>query len=183
MDKYFKNGYAMIHNPNHHRAEENGLVYEHVYLVEKYIGRKLEEKEVVHHEDRNRSNNSKENLFVFRTIGDHSRYHKTGIKIETEDGSYISPPIRIKCKQCGEYFDSTSDNGHTYCSANCSSLDMRKAERPSKEELFELIKTKSFVEIGNTYNVSDNAIRKWCKSYGLPFRKKDIKNSRHSSIG
>jgi hypothetical protein len=25
------------------------------------------------------------------------------------------------------------------------------------------------------YNVSDNAIRKWCKDYNLPYRKKDIK--------
>ena len=46
--------------------------------------------------------------------------------------------------------------------------------RPSKEELEILIKTKSFSEIGRNYNVSDNSIRKWCKMYNLPFRKKDL---------
>lgn len=41
---------------------------------------------------------------------------------------------------------------------------------PPKDELEELIYKKSFVEIGKKYGVSDNAIRKWCKKYGLPFR-------------
>jgi hypothetical protein len=41
--------------------------------------------------------------------------------------------------------------------------------------LLELIKTKSFKEIGKIYNVSDNAIRKWCKSEGLPYLKSEIK--------
>lgn len=50
----------------------------------------------------------------------------------------------------------------------------RKVDRPSKEELELLIKSKSFSEIGRNYNVSDNSIRKWCKMYNLPFRKKDF---------
>ena len=29
----------------------------------------------------------------------------------------------------------------------------------------------SFVEIGKKYGVSDNAIRKWCKKYNLPYKK------------
>jgi uncharacterized protein YjcR len=31
------------------------------------------------------------------------------------------------------------------------------------------------VEIGKKYNVSDNAIKKWCKNKQLPYRRKDIK--------
>lgn len=55
-------------------------------------------------------------------------------------------------------------------------IKLRKVkDRPSKEELSELIKKMSFVKIGKMYNVSDNAIRKWCKSYDLPFKRKDIK--------
>lgn len=65
-------------------------------------------------------------------------------------------------------------NGRTSLQ-NISSMKQRKVERPSKELLYDLIKTKSFVEIGKTYNVSDKAIVKWCKYYKLPFRKKDIK--------
>lgn len=46
--------------------------------------------------------------------------------------------------------------------------------RPSREILESLIVTTSFKEIGRKFNVSDNAVRKWCKFYNLPYRKKDI---------
>lgn len=56
-----------------------------------------------------------------------------------------------------------------------STTSNRKVKnRPSKEELLELILNKSFRQIGKDFGVSDNAIRKWCKSYDLPYRKKDI---------
>ena len=54
-------------------------------------------------------------------------------------------------------------------------FNQRKVERPSIDELKLLVKNKSFVEIGRMFGVSDNAIRKWCKSYKIPYRKKDIK--------
>lgn len=55
-------------------------------------------------------------------------------------------------------------------------LNGRKVkDRPSKDSLENLIQNHSFVQIGRIYGVSDNAIRKWCKGYGLPFRKSDIK--------
>jgi hypothetical protein len=50
----------------------------------------------------------------------------------------------------------------------------RKIERPTKEALLVLIQNKPFLQIGKIYGVSDNAVRKWCKSYGLPYKKKDI---------
>ena len=49
------------------------------------------------------------------------------------------------------------------------------ADKPSKSELKEKIRTSTFVAIGREYNVSDNAVRKWCDHYGLPRRTKDIK--------
>ena len=61
----------------------------------------------------------------------------------------------------------------------CKECEMKNRiqEKPAtREELKSLIRTVSFVEIGRRYNVSDNAIRKWCISYGLPTRKKDINN-------
>lgn len=46
--------------------------------------------------------------------------------------------------------------------------------RPSKEQLLEMVKTYTFEDIGRKYGVSAKSIVKWCKSYGLPHRKKDI---------
>lgn len=45
-----------------------------------------------------------------------------------------------------------------------------------RKELKLLIRTMSFTNIGKKYGVSDNSIRKRCKYFNLPFRKKDIKN-------
>lgn len=44
----------------------------------------------------------------------------------------------------------------------------------TKEELKDLIRTIPFTEIGRKYNVSDNAIRKWCDKFNLPRKKSDI---------
>ncbi len=54
-------------------------------------------------------------------------------------------------------------------------FNQRRVERPSKEELGRLLQESNFTVIGKTYGVSDNAIRRWCKTYGLPYRKKDMK--------
>lgn len=43
--------------------------------------------------------------------------------------------------------------------------------RPSREELLDLIKRLPMIQIGKLYNVSDNAIRKWCKSYDIDYKK------------
>lgn len=41
--------------------------------------------------------------------------------------------------------------------------------RPEKDELCNLLKTeKSFCRVGRKYNVTDNAVRKWCKWYKIP---------------
>lgn len=39
-----------------------------------------------------------------------------------------------------------------------------------------MIKEFPFTKIGEEYGVTDNAIRKWCKAYNLPYRRKDIEN-------
>lgn len=75
------------------------------------------------------------------------------------------------CKKCGVLINNQS----TYCS-KCNSIKRRVCERPDREELKEMIRIKSFLQIGKDFGVSDNAIRKWCKSYNLPFRVRDIKN-------
>lgn len=55
------------------------------------------------------------------------------------------------------------------------SLNNRKVERCSRDQLKKLIRSIPFLQIGKKFNVSDNAIRKWCDYYNLPRRVKDIK--------
>lgn len=61
--------------------------------------------------------------------------------------------------------------GTKYCSVLCANIGNRRVKRPSKNELSDLIKTESILSLGRKYNVSDNAIRKWCRAYGLSCKK------------
>ena len=45
----------------------------------------------------------------------------------------------------------------------------------SRDELKQLIRTTPFTTIGKLYNVSDNAVRKWCDKYNLPRKTTEIK--------
>ena len=73
------------------------------------------------------------------------------------------------CKSCGKLLD----NNSTYC-LECSHKIQRVVERPTRQELKNLIRTQPFTKIANKYNVSDNAIRKWCISEKLPTKKSFI---------
>ena len=73
------------------------------------------------------------------------------------------------CQRCGVELKTNS----TYC-VDCAKLVQRKVDRPSREELKTLIRTIPFVQIAKQYNVTDNAIRKWCIAYKLPSKKKEI---------
>ena len=46
---------------------------------------------------------------------------------------------------------------------------------PSKEILESLIYNVPFMQIGRMYGVDGNSVKKWCKKYGLPHMKKDMK--------
>lgn len=79
------------------------------------------------------------------------------------------------CEKCGEPLKWSKARLCKKCANEENHILMRKVERPSKEELENLIFDKPFKEIGRMYDVSDNTIKKWCKNYGLPYRKCDMK--------
>jgi len=58
--------------------EQKGLSkyrLQHIVVVERYIGRQLNNSEVVHHIDGIKKNNDPSNLYLFQTGGDHTAYH------------------------------------------------------------------------------------------------------------
>ena len=76
------------------------------------------------------------------------------------------------CKECGKII---SKNENSLCK-ECYQKSTRIVTRPTREELKNLIRNKTFVEIGRIYGVTDNAIRKWCVTENLPSKKKEILN-------
>tara|TARA_R110002110_G_scaffold184875_2_gene391769 strand:+ start:4558 stop:4974 length:417 start_codon:yes stop_codon:yes gene_type:complete len=57
--------------------------------------------------------------------------------------------------------------GSKYCSAICY-RETSKSDIPKVPDLLEAFeKYKSYVQVGKFFNVSDNSVRKWVKSYGM----------------
>ena len=80
---------------------------------------------------------------------------------------------KVVCPVCKNSF--IPERGQKYCCKECMHYGQRKVIRPSREELKILLRKENFVQIGKNYGVSDNAVRKWCAYYDLPYRIKDIK--------
>ena len=79
---------------------------------------------------------------------------------------------KFYCIQCHQEITQKSSTGLCF---TCANILRRTCERPSREELKKMIRTIPFTSIAKQFNVSDNAIRKWCDTYNLPRKVSDIK--------
>lgn len=135
----------------------SGSAYEHRLVAERVYGDI--DGLVIHHKDENPTNNAASNLEPL-TRAEHALRHKP-------------PRVETVCPRCGVAFMVKQSQverwNKNYCSLNCTRLSNRVVERPSKIMLVEqLINQPNYLELGRQYGVSDNAIRKWCKQYGIP---------------
>ena len=122
----------------------------------------------IHHKDGNYMNNTENNLEVlcpnchsltpnYKALNSSGRENRTQSRKKycIDCGAPITAEA-IRCRDCAN--------------------KARIVEKPiTREELKNKIRTSPFTTIAKEFNVSDNAIRKWCEGYGLPTRKKDIK--------
>ena len=72
--KQRSDGYISIYFPTHPHSSKDGYVMEHILIMEKAIGRLLEDDEVVHHRNHIRDDNRIENLQLM-TFKEHARFH------------------------------------------------------------------------------------------------------------
>ncbi len=115
----------------------------------------------VHHQNGIRSDNRASNLLVL-SPNEHAQHHGAlWTTSETRACDCCTKPIRINEARLYR-------NGNFYCNRTCYNLASRKVSRPNAEELNSLLEQiGNWSAIGRLYGVSDNAVRKWAKQYGL----------------
>ena len=81
--------------------------------------------------------------------------------------------IKSYCEKCGKEIT----KGSKLCFDCNHVLQMSNSNKPDKETLIKDIYDLkgNFTRIGKKYGVSDNAVRKWCKKYEIPYKSSDYK--------
>ena len=80
-------GYIYIKAPeNHPNKHHDGYILEHRLVMEKHLGRYLEQKERIHHINENVQDNRIENLILFPNVSAHLAFHRKylGMKYRKE---------------------------------------------------------------------------------------------------
>ena len=91
-----------------------------------------------------------------------------------EEQRKVKRLVSKTCPNCGEEFV-PKDSKQIYCSPEC--YHSRHDNRPDIITLIKVFKEKgNFTQTGNYFNVSDNAVRKWCILYGLPIKTLELKS-------
>lgn len=121
----------------------------------------------IHHIDGDYTNNRESNLQVLcPNCHSLTENYKGANKSNRNRNQYSSR--KNHCIDCGKEIAKGS--------TRCKSCAKKKELVVSREELKELIRNYSFVYVARLYEVSCNAIRKWCDKYGLPRLSKEIKS-------
>jgi len=167
-------GYVLIYKPKHPACNKQGYVFEHRLVMEKYLGRFLSGKEIIHHKNRIRDDNRLCNLQLFSSNKDHLRVHKGWIK---KGDKWFK-----KCPDCKKFLEVNSENWcirkkgkgkdspTTYCK-KCGSIRWNKwwKNRPDLKRLAD-----------KKYNESHKEEKKeYDKQYRL--RKRRIKSGRRKN--
>jgi len=88
----------------------------------------------------------------------HAEVHEEEYK---KTGVFLRKKTNKNCPVCKKSLLVTNK----FCSKSCYAISRRKVPRPKRKQLIKDLKIMSWSATGRKYGVSDNAIRKWYKSF------------------
>lgn len=109
-----------------------------------------------------------------------STAHNTSVqKLKRIPRTSNVPKLINTCVDCNAYVSVNSVRCKS-CAASYRQRDI--CNRPSKSILISDLLLRNFSIIASKYGVSDNAIRKWCKYYSLPYSTRTLKSMSDEDI-
>src|ERR1051325_10568389 len=76
MEGWLDRGYRRLHVPSHPRATPQGMIFEHILIAEKALGKPLLRQHPVHHHNEIRSDNRNSNLVICESLAYHKLLHQ-----------------------------------------------------------------------------------------------------------
>ena len=144
-------GYKYFCDVTHPMSHRDGKVWLHRHIAAVKLGRWLGRHEHAHHKDTNRGNNLPDNIVVLSN-SEHQRLHKGEVEARA-------------CKSCGRVFK-PHQNKIVYCSTECAHIKAKKFDI-DRVELERLVWELPTVLIARRFNVTDTAIAKRCRQFGI----------------
>lgn len=159
-------GYVLVYvGKDHHLAFSNGYAYEHRVVMERKLGRRLQQGEVVHHIDHDGRNNDERNLELMSSRWHHNAEHRK-LPISRQAPEQENERILCACG-CGEALWRFNKNHVEVRFVNGHNGKLNKKIRPPKPKQGEYNRRKTHCLLGHAFtpeNTRFNRGRRICKT-------------------
>lgn len=160
---FFDGKYPAVWWPDHPMSRRNGHLRIHRAVAAEAAGRDLASDEHVHHRNEDVWDWSQGNLAVM-TNSEHATLHS---------GGGLDP---VPCAKCGTPFKLTRARmlatAKPCCSRRCAGQAATKGNWPDDDSLVALLASNPVTTVGKMVGVTDNAVRHYARSRGIPVPKR-----------